>query len=270
MTDTVVTTRSPRPLVDMPQARRPMVSFILVTYGTGTIVIDALRALAATTAHGSLETEAIVVDQPHPTRPTRTLNHLLLDTAGVRVVGPSRNLGFGGGCNLGVRHATGQLLAFVNPDIEVSANWLPPLIAAASDGGAAIAAPVLRNRDGSVQSAGHRLWADGSTSPILQTNANDEVSPDYASAACWVMRRSVFDELHGFDESFFPAYYEDVDFALRSRSLGGTIVVPESSVVHHHGASTASNVVPDTTPQRRHLLAKWPELTSRQPRPPTP
>ena len=74
--------------------------------------------------------------------------------------------------------------------------------------------------------------------------------------ACWLMRRSVFDELGGFDEGFFPAYYEDVDLALRAGRHGGTAVIGDSTVVHHRGASTAATIVPDTTPERLRLLEK--------------
>jgi len=260
-------TASPRPVARVEPAPDPEISFVFVTYGTGGVVIEAIASLVASLAGTSPAFEVLVVDNEHPHRSTRTSTRLLLDTSGVRLVRPHRNLGFAGGCNLGIAHARGTTLGFVNPDVEFDTGWLPPLLDAL-DSGAAIAAPVLREPDGSVQSAGHRLYADGSTSPIVEAPVPGEFGrPDYASAACWVLRRSVFGDVGGFDESYFPAYYEDVDLALRARSAGGTVVVGASSVTHHRGASTADSVIPDTTPQRRHLLATWPTLSATQPSP---
>jgi len=262
-------TRSPDPIVRVQRTSTPAVSFVLVTYGTGTVVVEAISSLVESIAGTDLGIEVVVVDNEHAGRPHRTGNHLVLDTAGVRVVRPGRNLGFSGGCNEGARHAVGPTIALVNPDVEFAPGWIEPLLAALA-GDAAIAAPVLRDPDGSVQSAGHRLFADGSTEPITEPPGPGGIGhPDYASAACWLLRQTLFDRLGGFDEMFFPAYYEDVDFALRAQPHGGTQVIGDSSIVHHRGASTASNVVPDTTPQRLHLLDNWPELASTQPAPET-
>lgn len=257
-------TASPAPIVETREpGASPDLSFVYVTYGTGPIVIESLRTLRASLDPIGSTYEVIVVDNRHPRRPHRTANHLVLDTDGVRVVRPHTNLGFAGGCNLGAAHSVGRLIAFVNPDVEFATGWLQPLVDALDSGDVAIAAPVLRNPDGSIQSAGHHLWADGSTSPVI--GLDPARPPDYASAACWLMRRTTFDAIEGFDESFHPAYYEDVDFALSARAFGGTSVIVDSSVVHRHGASTATTVVPDITPQRLMLLSKWPSIAIDQP-----
>jgi GT2 family glycosyltransferase len=261
----VVVTRSPRPLVTVPEHSDPVVSFVIVTYGTGPIVIDAIGSLVRSLTDELIAYDVLVVDNEHPTRPNRTLPHLLLDTSGVVVIRPGRNLGFAGGCNTGVAHGRGSIIGLVNADVEFSTGWLPPLIHAIGED-AAIAAPVLLEPDGTVQSAGHRLWSDGTTSPITTPIPPGGMTrPDYASAACWVLSRSVFTDVGGFDESFHPAYFEDVDLALRAGDRGGTVVVGDSTVIHHRGASTATTVIPDTTPQRLRLLEKWPTLTSTQP-----
>lgn len=259
-------TRSPRPTVTVPNHPEPALSVIIVTYGTGPIVVDGIRSLVESLADSETAYEVVVVDNEHPDRPHRAVSHLLLDTAGVRVVRPGANLGFGGGCNLGAERAGGAAICFLNPDVSVGSGWLQPLLDAV-ERGAAIAAPVLIDPDGSVQSAGHRLWGDASTAPITEAPSPDG-APDYASAACWVLSRTTYDDLGGFDTSFFPAYYEDVDLALRARGHGGTIVVGASRVVHHRGASTATTVVPDTTPQRNRLREKWPDLPTTHPAPP--
>ena len=66
---------------------------------------------------------------------------------------------------------------------------------------------------------------------------------DYASAACWVMRRSMFDELGGFSSAYYPAYFEDADFGQRVQQAGYvTRLVSTRPVVHHHEGASAERV----------------------------
>jgi GT2 family glycosyltransferase len=243
------------------------VSLVAVTFGTGPIITDSLVSLVESLADSGVAYEYLVVDNAHPDAGDLTVNTLCLSTSGVRVVRSTSNLGFGGGCDLGVRSTTGEILAFVNPDVMFEPGWIAPLLDALREPTVSISAPVLLNPDRSIQEAGQRLWSDGTTSPIVDAPASGEISrPDYASAACWLMRRDEYRRLGGFDPAYFPAYYEDVDFALRALSLGGsTAVVGDSQVVHRRGSSTADDRVPDTTLQRQLLLDRWPDIATTRP-----
>ena len=266
-------TRSAAPVVRVPTGDAPVdVSFITVTYGTGSVVVDAVAALVEAMCDDHLTYEIVVVDNEHPEVARRSRNELALSTAGVKVVFPGDNLGFAGGCELGALHATGRVLGFVNPDLLVHPGWLRPLLAEL-DRDASIVAPVFLDPDGSVQEAGHVLYADGSTVAITVPTAlggSDDRTPDYASAACWLIRRDEHERLGGFDPAFHPAFYEDVEFALRSARLGaGLRVVPEVAVVHHRGMGThGSSRTADTSPQRDELLHRVPRIRWSQPRRP--
>lgn len=240
-------------------------SFVFVTYGTGPIVVDAIAALVSSLAETDHRYDVVVVDNAHDAYPTRSRNELALATSGVRLLTTGRNLGFAGGCELGALYAAGRVLVFVNPDLVVSAGWIDPLLARLA-AGASIVAPVLLNDDGSVQEAGSRLWADGSTSQIAELLPDSPIVPDYASAACWLVTRDEHERLGGFDPGFHPAYYEDVDLALRTRAAGGRFeVATEVSVVHHHGQGTGDAVAPDTSEQRDRLLDRHPSIRWMQP-----
>jgi GT2 family glycosyltransferase len=248
------------------------VSFVTVTYGTGRVVVDAVAALVTSMADDDLSYEIIVVDNEHPDAARRARNELAMSTAGVKVVFPGRNLGFAGGCELGALHASGRILAFVNPDLVVHPGWFRPLLTAL-DSDASIIAPVFLEPDGRVQEAGHVLYADGSTTPITGPAAlggDDDRRPDYASAACWLIERSEHERLGGFDPAFHPAFYEDVEFALRAARLGhGLRVVPDVAVVHHRGMGThGSSRTADTAAQRAVLLEREPQIRWSQPRRP--
>lgn len=266
-------TRSAAPVVRVPACDGPAdVSFITVTYGTGPVVVDAVAGLVASMADEDLTFEVVVVDNEHPDVGRRARNELAVSTSGVRIVFPGRNLGFAGGCELGALHATGRVLAFVNPDLVVHPGWIEPLLAELG-GGTSIVAPVFLDPDGSVQEAGHVLYADGSTGPITAPTSrggDDDRRPDYASAACWLIERTEHERLGGFDPAFHPAFYEDVEFALRSGRLGaGLRVVPEVAVVHHRGMGThGSSRTADTSVQRDELLERVPRIRWSQPRRP--
>jgi len=248
-----------------PQCDEPMVSVVLVAYGTGQILTETLGSIANTIDDTPIE--VVVVDNPHPAHPTRSEVELRLFSSGVHVVAPSHNVGFAGGCELGALHARGEYLAFVNPDVTCVEGWLPTLVETASRPDVSIAAPVLLNSDGSVQEAGQRLYSDGTTAPRHDVD-DDLFDVDYASAACWVMRRDEHERLGGFDPAYHPAYFEDVDFAVRAQALGGrTVVDPRARVVHHHGSGTPDRPEPAFA-QRDILLATWPSIRWTQPRRP--
>ena len=187
----------------------------------------------------------IVVDCLPPDGVERT-SRLLAERTDIELIEVDDNLGFAGGNELGVEHARGDVLCFLNPDVIVGAGWLEPLIGALDDPIVAIAAPVFLNDDGSLQEAGQLVFSDTFTAPI----GGDDVMPgdetnifsrdvDYASAACWVVRRAEHIARGGFDRMFHPAYFEDADYALRVESEGQrTRLVADVPVVHHRGTGT--------------------------------
>ncbi len=232
----VAITAARSPLVELPTVSDPVVSVVIVTHGASPVVFDAVSALRRHTPE--LPFEVLVVANPDNGQRSSELLHR--STSGVRLVEPEVNLGFGGGNHLGAGLARGELVAFVNPDLIVTEGWLPPLVRALDDPAVAIAAPVLLHRDGSVQEAGQVIFADGGTDPICGPRlfpgdrsvlfARDV---DYASAACWLIRRSTYHELGGFDPAYHPAYFEDADLGLRVEAAGlVTRLVTDRPVVH--------------------------------------
>ena len=82
--------------------------------------------------------------------------------------------------------------------------------------------------------------------------------------------RTEHDRVGGFDPAFFPAYYEDADFA-RAGGIDGWLDRGRRRIrvsVHRKGSSTDDTRIPDTTSQRLLLLDRWPDLASTQPSPP--
>jgi GT2 family glycosyltransferase len=190
----------------------------------------------------------------------------------VRVIALDSNIGFGPANNLAVEQVEGEFVALLNPDVVVSEEWLPPLLSALADPAVFVAAPPLLSSHGYVEEAGQVMFADGGSDavggPQLPFDYEQMMfsrDVDYASAACWVVRRAVFLELGGFDPAYAPAYFEDPDlaFTAQSRGLVSRLVV-DRPVVHAHAVASESRVA-QAARSRKVFEAKWTKVLKSQP-----
>ena len=166
----------------------------------------------------------------------------------VTVMVSDRNLGFAGGCNLGIRdHAGVDHVALVNSDASVEPDWLAPLVAALdSDPAIAAACPKVVYADtGLIDNVGVDLgkWGRGADRGHLEPDHGQYDEPSDVFAWCGaavLLRASHLDTVGEFDERLF-LYCEDLELAWRGRAFGGRYrTVPESVVRHVHGASTVA------------------------------
>jgi GT2 family glycosyltransferase len=185
---------------------------------------------------------------------------------GLRVVRVPANLGFAGGCNLGARFAQGNNLVFLNDDTAVTAGWLKALVERAGsepDIGAVCAK--LVGFEEKLQEAGSVVWRDARTDRVgLGADAGDPRyivarDVDSASACGLLVRRDAWNAVGGFDEDFFPAYYEDVDLCFRLRQAGYRVVYEPNSVIRHRGSvSTAPELRLFAAEQNaKRFVEKW-------------
>jgi len=190
------------------------------------------------------------------------------------------NLGFAGGNNYAASLAAGEYLIFVNDDALVEAGWLDALVRTAKmHPEAAAVGSCIVFADGSLQEAGCVIWSDGTTAPLGRgertiSGAYDTVQDvDLCSANGLLVRASSWNQVGGFDEGFYPAYYEDVDLcmALRHRLNQRVLYEPRSRIRHFEAASTnprfreflfARNV--------KRIRAKWLQELKGYPQPVSP
>ena len=171
--------------------------------------------------------------------------------AGVELIRPPRNLGFGGGANAGFRRAAelgATEVALLNDDLEVDNGWLEPLlIAMRADATLGAVQPKLLmagSVPSRVNSVGVAIDAAGAGSDIGFGELDgpafaDDRSIESFTGGAVLFRSRFLDETVGFDESYF-LYYEDVDLARRGAGLGWMYrCVPSSVVRHRVSASTA-------------------------------
>ncbi len=134
------------PVVTTPVVTTPLVRVVVLNFDGGQMTLDCLNSLLATDWPAD-KLEIVLVDNG-------SLDHVAervrADYPGVRLLEPFENLGFAGGCNLGMRlPGEQQYTALVNNDATVDRNWLRPLVAAvesADDIGAACAKMLFADR----------------------------------------------------------------------------------------------------------------------------
>ncbi|MHA7816235.1 MAG: glycosyltransferase [Pseudohaliea sp.] len=225
-----------------PACDRPRVSIIVPVYNDYRVTAHCLKALHEHL--GDTPVEIIVADDGS-TDLTTSLGKRM---QGVKVV-RGENAGFLRNCNRAAREARGDFVLLLNNDTAVTAGWLEPLLAVFEDAAVGAAGPMLLFGDGKLQEAGGILWRDASGWNFGR--GDDPEKPaygyrkdvDYVSGACLMVRRSLWDELGGFDERFAPAYYEDADLCFAVRAAGYRVVYqPASRVFHFEGVSNGTDL----------------------------
>jgi hypothetical protein len=197
--------------------------------------------------------------------PTDQLEPLLLCDDIVLVVNES-NLGFAAGCNQAGSVARAPLLLFLNDDSLVQKGCIDALVRAREDNPSigAVGARIL-SEDGTLQEAGSVIWRDGSASHVgegLAGRSHAFMEPrwvDYSSANGLLVVRSVWDEVGGFDEGYFPAYFEDVDLSLTLAAHGYRTKYEPRATLVHRGSQSTPRIFREflLTRNRLRLVEKW-------------
>lgn len=161
----------------------------------------------------------------------------------ITVAKTKTNVRFLRNCNNAAKLARGKYILFLNNDTQVLPNWLSSLvelIERKNDIG--MVGSKLLYPDGTLQEAGGIIWGDGHAwnygngqSPN-KSEFNYVKEVDYISGAAIMIRKSLWEEIGGFDELFNPAYCEDSDLAFEVRKHGYKLMYqPLSMVVHFEG-----------------------------------
>jgi len=179
----------------------------------------------------------------------------------ITIIQNSSNGGFAKGYNDALTHLTEELFCLLNSDVEVSENWLQPIINAFHTlPEAAVIQPkildLLKKDHFEYAGAGggfiDQLGYPFCRGRIFQTlekdegQYNDTTEIFWATGACMFVRNNVFKELGGFDPDYF-AHQEEVDFCWRAKNLGYSIYYVGTSHIYHLGGSTLSNMNPKKT-----------------------
>lgn len=147
--------------------------------------------------------------------------------------------GYGTNHNAAWAGSTALFYCALNPDVRLSGNPFPALLAAMQDSSVAACAPIINAVNGRREDSARKFPTMASLlrKALIRDNGTHdtrhEVSdPDWLAGMFLLLRSSAFREVGGFDEKYF-LYYEDVDLCWRLRSRGHAVrQVQEVTAVH--------------------------------------
>ena len=232
------------------------VAILIVTYNSEEQIEECLRSVFA--ERQRVRQQVIVLDN-NSTDGTVALIQARFPE--VKLLTPGQNLGFARGVNEAARHADADYLLLLNPDTVVVDHAIDVVVDFARKSPAyGLYGGRTLKPDGSLEPSScwglPSLWSTAMFACGLSTVARRNRVLDPESLGGWgrdtvrevgvitgcflLVRRSVWQQLDGFDERFFM-YGEDVDLATRARKAGyRPVICPQAQLVHEVGQSSAT------------------------------
>lgn len=178
--------------------------------------------------------------------------------------------------NAAVKIAKGEVLGLLNDDIEViSPDWLSEMVSHALQPKVGAVGAKLLYRNNTLQHAGTVLGMFGLVDhackhlPRNHTGYFGRValvsSFSAVTAACLIIKKSLFEVVGGFDEDNLPTDFNDVDFCLRVRALGFRNVYTPFAELYHFESATRGYDKTLNTPAGKYMQAQWGEVLNADP-----
>jgi len=179
----------------------------------------------------------------------------------ITIIQNTENGGYAKGYNDALHQITADVFCLLNSDIEVTENWLAPIIKEfESDTNiAAIQPKILDYKDkskfeyagaagGFIDKYGYP-YCRGRLFNTIETDTcqyNDTIDIFWASGACFFIKSNVFHRLNGFDTAYF-AHQEEIDLCWRIQNIGYQIKYVGATTVYHVGGATLNTQNPKKT-----------------------
>jgi GT2 family glycosyltransferase len=174
---------------------------------------------------------------------------------GVQITHSSDNLGFAGGCNLGIQSSSSPYIALLNNDAEVSPGWLEPLVEIMEENPsvASVQPKILSMEDphrfdysggggGEIDLFGYPYaWGRLFNTTEQDTGQyNSKRAVFWASGAATLLRRSSLEHVGLLDDIFF-AHMEEIDLNWRLQIAGYSVIAEPRSIVYHQTGATLNS-----------------------------
>lgn len=230
-------------------------SVVTVSYNTRELLRECLDSVVSTLASAAVDYEVLVVDNASGDD-SPTMVYEAFPEA--RLIANAENRGFAAASNQGIQESSGRCVLLLNPDTVVKPGALDLMrgaLEAQSEVGAV--GPKLLYPHGGLQHSAftfptltmvfldffplhHQLLDSGLNGryPRRWYEGRDPFPIDHPLGAALMVKRSVVEEVGLLDERFYM-YCEEVDWCMRIKKAGWTILcVPQAEVVHHVAQST--------------------------------
>ena len=248
----------------------PFVSLIIPTRNRLDLLHRCLESILQKTTYPNYEIVLVDNQSDDP----ETLSYLINigKEARVRVLRYDAPFNYAAINNFAASYAKGEVLGFLHDDVEIiTPNWLEEIVSHALRSEVGAVGAMLYYPDETIQHAGVILGLGGLAGyayryfpkgyPGHGGRAWLTQSLSAVTGACLFLRKTIFEEVQGFDEAFAVAF-NDVDLCLRIRERGYKIIwTPFAELCHHEGASRGRDTVENPRFQRESALLRkrWEE-----------
>lgn len=188
-----------------------------------------------------------------------------LHSADVQIITNEQNMGYSASSNLGASLAKGESLCFLNNDLVLTEDWLDPMLEGMQTlPGTGIVGCVQRNPETDrVDHAGMYFDLDGfprhAGHKFRRAQREKFVEWSAVTAACFVIRRELFERVGGFDQTYRNGF-EDVDLCMRLGQMGYQHYVANKSQIFHHVSQSPDRKLHEKR-NAELFLERWGHLT---------
>ncbi|NCC83756.1 MAG: glycosyltransferase family 2 protein [Clostridia bacterium] len=259
----------------------PMVSLIIPTRDKKELLAQCVSSILGHTDYANFE--ILILDNQSSQQETLDYFKALRKKhpSRVRVVGYPHPFNYSAMNNFGVRQASGDIIGLVNNDIEViSPGWLSEMVSHAVRPDIGCVGAKLYYPDDTLQHGGVICSLGGVAGHSHKYHPCDH--PGYfnrlrltqnlsaVTAACLLVRRPLFLELGGLDETNLTVAFNDVDFCLRVRERGlRNVWTPHAELFHHESVSRGFEDSPEKIERFRreieYMKTRWGIALERDP-----
>ena len=262
----------------LPQ-KQPLVSIIIPTRNGEALLRQCVDSIHKVTEYDNYE--IIVVDNQSDDPKTLDYFAQLESEPGVRVIRYDYPFNFSAINNFAVEHSEGELLCFLNDDIEaISPGWLGEMVSHGVRPEIGAVGARLWYPDDRLQHGGVVLGLGGVAGHAMKYSLKGDrgymgrsvLIQNYTAvtAACLLIKREIFDAVSGFDSENLAVAFNDVDFCIRVHQMGFyNLWTPYAELYHHESASRGAEDTPEKqrrfTLEAEYMLDKWGPLLERDP-----
>ncbi len=257
----------------------PLVSIIIPTYNAHNLVRVCVESILTKTNYSNFE--IILVDNNSDDLESIEYFSSLNENEKIRVLKFPYEFNYSAINNFAVSKANGEYIALVNNDIEViSDNWLENMVGQASRMHIGCVGAKLLYADNRVQHAGvivgygggaghaHKYYPSNHNGYMNRLAATHNFSA--VTAACLLVKKSIFEQVNGLNEEHLKVAFNDVDFCLKVASLGYRNILSVESVLYHHESVSRGH---EDTPAKQarfdselaYLQSTWQKVIAHDP-----
>lgn len=248
-------------MTEVPQAAlRDALAIVIVNWNTGKLLTECIASLPGASGPERIVREIVVVDNGSCDASLDGLEQLPLGDISLHIERLEHNIGFGAACNLGAAKTSAPLILFLNPDtvlepaslrrpvgymVEIESTRVEVAsILSVDEAGRHTAScarfPTLLQHLAAAVGADSLLVRWKRSHMMLEFDHRSDRDVEQVIGAFFLVRRSAFERLGGFDERFF-VYYEEVDFCVRIWNSGGRVRHLADARYMHVGCGSSRN-----------------------------